>query len=205
MTEHVLAAIRGVSRNSMADALLAGLCLGVVAQVLRQMEGEAMELGAATAPWLTVGFALAVTAAPRRAGGSVLAAYLFAWLVAYHVLYAVGQSVPIAAAAREAVPWLLLAPLVCVVLAPAAGLARTRGIAGDVSLAAPIAWSLPEALENAQRGDAVVAAAIGVLAFLPVVASGRRDIRLVTFVLAMLALGALALAVGPIVRSQIHS
>ena len=205
MGEHVSPMTRGVQRNPTAEALVAGIGLGVVAQILRQVQGEPMQLGVATAPWLTVGFALAVWAARRRAGGRVLVAYLFAWLVAYHVLYALGQPVPFSAAFREALPWLVLTLPVCLALAPAAVLARRRGIVGDVCLAAPISWSLPEALKNAQRGDIVVAVAITVLAFLPVAAAGRRDVRVVTVVVAVLAFGALALAVGPIARSHIHS
>jgi hypothetical protein len=203
--EHVFPAIRGVRRNPTAEALFVGISLGVLAQALRQVQGEPMQLGAATAPWLTVGFALAVWAAGRRAGGRVLAAYLIAWLVAYHVLFAVGQSVSLAAASREALPWLLLATPICVALAPIAALARRSGIAGDTCLAASIAWSLPETIENAQRGDVLAAAVIAVISVLPVFAAGRRNLRIATVVVAVIAFGALALVAGPALRGHIHS
>jgi hypothetical protein len=200
-----VAVIRAARRNPTAEALAAGIALGVIAQVLRQVQGESMQFGGATAPWLTVGFALAVWAARRRAAGRVLVVYLVGWLVAYHVLFALGQSVSFAAAFREALPWLVLTLPVCAVLTPVAALARRRGIVGDLCLAAPIAWSFPETVENAQRGDVVVALAIAVLAVLPIAAAGRRGIRIATVLVAALAFGALALAAGPIARSFIHS
>jgi hypothetical protein len=74
--EYGLTAIRGARRNLTVEALFVGAGLGLIAQVLRQVQGEAMQVGAATAPWLTIGFALAVWTARRGVAGRVLAAYL---------------------------------------------------------------------------------------------------------------------------------
>lgn len=205
MGEYVTPTIGGVRRHPMVEALLGGIGLGVIAQLLRQVQGEAMQFGGATAPWLTIGFGLAVFAARRRAGGRVLAIYLLSWLVAYHVLYALGQSVAFSAAFREALPWLILTIPVCVALTPLTALARKKGIVGDACLAVPIAWSIPETLGNAQRGDVFVATATAMLALLPFAAAGRRDIRIATVAVAVVVFAAVALLVGPLVRSHIHS
>jgi len=165
-----------------------------------------MQFGAATAPWLSIGFALSVWAAARRQpAGRVLLTYLVTWLVAYHVLYALGQSVPFSAAFREALPWLLLALPVSMILTPVARLVTHSGLLADACLAVPIAWSVPETVGNAQRNDAVIALAIALLALAPIAAARRRDIRITTVVLAALLLAALALLLGPIARGQIHS
>jgi hypothetical protein len=192
-------------RSATAEAVALGIALGLVAQILRQVPGQTMEFGAATAPWLSVGFALAVWAGRRRGAGRVLYGYLLAWLVAYHLLFAVGQSVAISAAAREALPWLVLAVPVCTVLAPIATRARVAGVIGDLSLALPLAWSVPEVFENAQRGDAAVAALIALLALSPIAASQRRDIRIRTLLIGVVVLGGLAVLLGPVARGQIHS
>lgn len=199
------AAAPPVHTNAMVKAIAVGVALGLIAQVLRQVPGQTMQFGAATAPWLSIGFALAVWAVRLRAPGRVLIGYLMAWLVAYHLLFALGQSVALSAAFREALPWLILALPVCLVLARVATLATASGAIADLCLAVPIAWSVPETLENVQRGDIVVAAAIALLAFLPLAASQRRDIRLLTFVIGAVILGGLAVLVGPVVRGQIHS
>lgn len=204
MAEHV-SSLAGFRRNLIAEALITGAGLGIIAQVLRQVQGETMQFGAATAPWLSVGFAMAVLAARRREAGRVLAVYLISWLVAYHILYAVGQSVPLSAASREALPWLVLSLPVCVALTRVATLARGRGLVADACLAVPIAWSLPETVSNARRSDFVVAATIAVLALLPVAAAQRRDFRIATIAIAVALFAAVAFLVGPIVRSHIHS
>jgi hypothetical protein len=198
-------ALRPYLRPSTTTAVALGIALGLVAQVLRQVPGQTMEFGAATAPWLSIGFAAAVWAARWRAAGSTLFAYLVAWLVAYHLLFALGQSVPIAAAVREASPWLVLAVPVCVVLAPLARRARASGVLADLCLALPLAWSIPEVFENAQRGDLVVAICIALLGLTPIAASQRRDVRLLTVMIGVGLFGGLAFLLGPIARGQIHS
>jgi hypothetical protein len=193
------------TRHLVLEVAAAGAALGIVGQILRQVPGQTMQFGAATAPWLSIGFALAVFAARKRAAGRVLAVYLVTWLVAYHVLFALGQSVAFSAAFREAAPWLVLALPVCAILSPTANLATRSTRLGDACVALSLAWSLPEALENVRRGDTLVAAAIALLALTPAVATKRRDIRLLTVVISTLVLGGLALLVGPVARGLIGS
>lgn len=134
--------------------------MGVLAQLLRQVPGSLMSLGASTAPWVTVGFLLAVSASrgahtPRRAvfaGTGTVAAYLLMWLVSYHLLFVLRESVPLAAGWREAAPWLIAAVPACPILGAVAALSHEPGLLGDTCLAAPIAWSLPEALGSLTHG-----------------------------------------------------
>jgi hypothetical protein len=206
------------SRNADVQvvALLAGVLFGLLAQVLRQIVGPFMDIGAATAPWVTIGFVIAVWATRRSlprgtataVGIGAMAAYLFAWLIAYHALFAVRESVGLAAGWREAAPWLVVAVPACLILGWIAARSHERGILGDVCLASPIAWSVPEIVYSVRQGSsgsAVVAAVIGALALLPLVLAAGRDVRLARVALAAVTLGALALAVSPILLSQIHS
>ncbi len=199
-----------------AGAILAGLLFGVTAQVLRQIVGPLMFLGAGTAPWVTIGFVLAVSATRRSRslrnasvlGTETMAAYVFAWLLSYHGLFAVRESVGFFAAWREALPWLVTAGPVCLVLGFVAALSHKSGILGDVCLALPIAWSLPEVIDSLKGGwsySAIVALLIAALAVLPLVTIGRRDVSLVTVVFGSAMLGGVALALLPIVLSQVHS
>lgn len=72
----------------LAGAVLAGLLSGVTAQFLRQIAGPLMILGASTAPWVTIGFVLAVwaTRTANVLGAETMAAYLLAWLLSYQGL-----------------------------------------------------------------------------------------------------------------------
>ncbi len=175
-----------------------------------------MVLGAATAPWLTIGFVLAVWATRRstslKSGGglgvSTTAVYLFVWLATYHATFAIRESVTQAAAWREAAPWLLLAGPAVLVLGVAAAAAHKSGIMGDVSLALPIAWSMPEITANLRPGwsyTAIVAIPTAALALLPLVAVDRREVRLVRLVVAWALLGVTGLELLPVLRSLIHS
>jgi hypothetical protein len=197
-------------------ALFAGVLLGLTAQVLRQILGPLMDLGAATAPWVTIGFVIAVWATRRSfslrnaaaIGAGVMAAYLFAWLLSYHGLFAVRESVGLAAAWREAAPWLVAAGPACLVLGAIAALSHRRGLLGDVCLASPIAWSLPEIIHSSSQGwsaGAAVGVVIAVVALLPLVVAARREVRLARVVFASVLLGCVALALAPILSSQIHS
>ena len=137
-----------------------------------------------------------------------MAAYLLAWLLSYHGLFAVRESVEGFAAWREALPWLVIAGPVCVVLGFVAALSHKPGILGDICLALPFAWSLPEIIESLRRGwwySATVAIPISALALLPLVAAGRRDVDLVKAILASVMLGVAAFALFPIVLSHVHS
>lgn len=199
------------------EAFLAGVALGVVAQFLRQVPGPLMSLGASTAPWVMIGFLLAASASrgtrtPLRAilvATGTVAAYLLAWLVSYHLLFVLRESVRPAAGWREAVPWLVAAVPACPILGAIAALSHKRGLLGDVCLAAPIAWSLPEALGSLREGWADVAAIVipvAVFAALLIrMAITERRVRAITLVPAAVTLGALALALFPVVRGLIRS
>lgn len=199
-----------------AAALLAGVLFGLTAQVLRQIVGPLMDIGAATAPWVTVGFVVAVWATRRSsplraaglAGAGVMAAYLFAWLVAYHGLFALRESVGLAAAWREAAPWLVLAGPASLLLGFVAALSHRRGLLGDVCLASPIAWSAPEVIHSSQDGwsaGGIVVVVFAAVALLPLVVAARRDVRLVRVAFASVLLGGVALALSPVFLGQIHS
>jgi hypothetical protein len=124
----------------LAGAFLAGLLFGVTAQFLRQIAGPLMDVGAGTAPWVTIGFVLAVWATRRSRslrnagvlGVETMAAYLLAWFLSYHVLFALRESVGLFAAWREALPWLVFLGPVCLVLGVVATLSHKSGILGDV-------------------------------------------------------------------------
>jgi hypothetical protein len=164
-----------------------------------------------------MGFVLAVWATRRSGslrnasvlGAETMAAYLLAWLLSYHGLFALRESVGLFAGWREALPWLVVAGPVCLVLGCVAALSHKSGILGDVCLALPIAWSLPEVIiDGLKRGwsySATVAIPIAALAVFPLVTADRRDVSLVTVVLASVMLGGVALALVPIVLSQVHS
>lgn len=196
-------------------ALLAGVVLGVVAQMLRQIAGPLMDVGAATTPWVTIGFAIAVWATRRRGwlrdasvvGTGAVTAYLLAWLFAYHSTFAVRESVGPAAAWREALPWLLAAGPGCLVLGVVAGLAHRRGLLGDACLGLPIAWSLPEVLRSAGEASldgGAVAVVLLAPAVLPFLAAGR-SVRPARIAVASLVLGGVALVVAPLLLSHVPS
>jgi hypothetical protein len=197
-------------------ALVAGVLFGLIAQVLRQIAGPLMDIGASTAPWVTIGFVIAVWATRKawplriagRTGAWVMATYLFAWLIAYHGLFAVRESVGFGAAWREAAPWLVVAGPAALVLGFVAARSHRRGLLGDICLASPIAWSVPEVIHSSQQGwsaGGTVAVVIAAVALVPVILAARRDVRLIRVALAFVLLGGAALALSPILRAQIHS
>lgn len=199
------------------EAFLAGALLGVVAQFLRQIPGPLMSLGASTAPWVTAGFLLAVwgsrgAPAARRAilvATGTMATYLVAWLVSYHLLFVVRESVRFAAGWREAAPWLVAAIPACPMLGAIAALSHRRGLLGDACLAAPLAWSLPDVLGSLSEGWADVAAVeVPVAVFVVLLirmAMAERPVRPITLLAAAATLGALAVALFPAVRGLIRS
>lgn len=199
------------------NAFFAGAVLGVLAQFLRQVPGMLMSLGASTAPWVTVGFLLAFSAsrgvrAPYKAvlvSTGTMAAYLLAWLVSYHLLFVLRESVPLAAGWREAAPWLIAAAPACPILGAVAALSHKPGILGDACLAAPIAWTLPEALGSLKQGwsgGSAVVIPVAVLAALLIrMAVAERRVRAITLLPAAVTLGAFAVALLPAVRSLIRS
>lgn len=143
------------------------------------------------------------------AGIGTFAAYLLAWIGSYHGLFALRESVELSEAWREAAPWLPVAAPACVLVGLAAALSHKSGLLGDVCLALPIAWSLPEVVDGFKMGlpyGAALATLIVALSVLPFVGVGRRDARMVTVLVASAAvLGGLALASFSVVLSQVHS
>jgi hypothetical protein len=200
----------------LALGALAGLVLGITAQFLRQIGAPVMALGAATASWLTLGFLFALWATRRSTslraasglGIATMAVYLFVWLLSYHATFAIRESVTLADGWREAAPWLLLAGPVSVVLGVAAAVAHKRGLVGDVCLALPIAWSTPEVVALSREGwsyAVVVALPTAALALLPLLAVGRREVRLIRVVVVCGLFAIVGLALLPVARNYIPS
>lgn len=199
-----------------ALALVTGVALGLVAQFLRQGGGPLMVWGAATAPWIIVGYCLAILGARRsrasRTGRAIaivtMAAYVVAWLVSYHGLFAIRESVGFAAAWREMLPWLVVAGPASLVLGLLAGVAHRGGVLADVALATPIAWSLPEIISGLDGGWLHVAAfavPLAALTVLPLAAVDRRSVRPLGIALAAAVAGTVVLGSFPLLRSVIHS
>lgn len=157
-----------------------------------------------------VGFLLAVWASRGArtlrkgifvATGTVVA-YLTAWLVSYHLLFVLRESVSLAAGWRQAAPWLVVTVPASAILGTIAALSHTRGLLGDVCLAAPIALSLPEALEGLKEGW-LVGAAVGTpvavfAAVLVYMAARERRVRAFALLAAVVTLGALGIALFPV-------
>ncbi|HOU24311.1 MAG TPA: hypothetical protein PLB30_06850 [Thermoleophilia bacterium] len=197
--------MRVFGRVWVALAIALGAAAGVVAQYLRQMVGPVGVLGGSTALWITLGYVLAWRAVHGRAwlqgwlrATAVMAAYLMAWVITYHTVFAVREQVGFASAWYEARPWL-------VVLAPAAALlgliatgSSKRGPLGEVCLALPVAWSLPEAAAALDLGllcFAIVCVPTIAVALVPLCAERPRGLSRVT-VLATVVLGAVAVYYG---------
>ena len=201
----------------LALVALAGLILGITAQLLRQVTGPLMALGAATAPWLTIGFLLAVWAtrwstSPRRAsvfGIGTMVVYLVVWLLSYHLTFAIRESVAMAAAWRETAPFLVLAGPTSMIAGLAAAAAHKRDFAGDLCLALPIAWSTPEVVTYPTEGwtyAVFVAIPTALVALLPLMAvSLLRDVRPLRVLLACCSFALAGLALLPLLRNLIHS
>jgi len=207
---------RPVGRQAMGPALLAlspaaGVVAGAAAQLLAT-GGEAVRpLGTSLAPWLTIGFVLAILTArswrgPNRASWTcVLAAsYLYAWLLTYHVLYRVIQHPPTVAVWAEARLWVAAVAPGCVALGVLALGSLRRGLVGDACSAAALAWSVPEIVAAAQTTWSHAALfALPVLALAavpPAVARGRRCDAAVVVATALLGGAALMVALPPLLH-----
>jgi hypothetical protein len=186
----------------------AGILAGIVAQLLRQHVGPLGALGASTAPWVSLGFLLVVT---RRFNGGrfdralnaavLMATYLFGWLLSYHGLFAVRESVPLAAAWSQARPWVVaVAPASAVVGLLVAALCWTDWRA-DACLSAALAWSFPEVLRAYEHGwtyTLVVGVPTAVLGALPLAfAARRRRISINAIAIASVSLATVAYVLFP--------
>lgn len=208
---------------------LAGVIMGVLAQFIRQIPGALMDLGASVAPWVMVGFLLAVWASrgartTRKAvliATGAIAAYLVMWLVSYHLVFVVREHVRLAAGWREAAPWLLVTIPASPFLGTIAALSHRDGFLGDLCLVAPIAWSLPEIVKSLRGGllvdaawaapladrltaGASIAVPVTILAALLIhMAARERRLRATSLLAAAVTLGALGVAILPIFRGLI--
>jgi len=191
---------RGLSAGrAVAQAAVAGLAMGAVAQLCSQGGEAARELGASTAVWVTVGFVLtwltarAWTGRDRAAWACVIAAgYLFAWLLAYHALFAILDHVPNSAVWGEAQRFVAAVAPACLILGLVATASLRDSIVGDICLAVPLGWSLPEVVLAARDGwtYALVVGVPTLLAGLaPLLLARDRRGRVSTVVIAALATG----------------
>ena len=206
---------RGHETRVLAPVALAGAVLGILAQLLRQVPGPLMALGGATAPWVTVGFLLALWVTRRTTSHAIglpiatLAAYLVMWLLSYHLTFAIREAITIPEAWREAAPWMLLTAPASVIFGIATATAHRRDIPGDLCLALPIAWSTPEVIAYSREGwtfAVLVAAPTAVLAFLPLISmSRRRDVRPLRVLVACCAFALAGVMLLPLLRNLIHS
>jgi hypothetical protein len=191
-------------------AFLAGALLGLFAQFLRQIPLALMYLGGSAAPWITAGFLLSVSAsrgvpttrdAISVAAGTV-ATYLVAWLVSYHLLFVLRESVSMAVGWRQAAPWLVVSIPASLSLGAIAALSHKHGILGDVCLAVPIAWSLPEFIGGLKQGwlagtAIVVPAAVFAVLLIHMIVK-ERQVNMIVLLVAVITLGSLGLALFPV-------
>jgi len=165
----------------------AGALVGLLAQVLRQntktFSGAFMDLGASTAIWLTIGFLLARWIAQTRPPRDriawisvVLAAYLFAWLIAYHTLWGIREQLDFAQVWPQMRFWIAAVAPVCVALGLVAVFSLRKDWLGDACLIVPIGWSLRDAYFYGHQGvsEIVVVAIPTLLAALIPAATARR-------------------------------
>lgn len=119
-----------------------------------------MYLGASTAPWVFVGFLFSYSTSRgvntlRKtiliATGSILT-YLVAWIVSYYLLFVVRESVTLVDGWNNAAPWLFITIPASLIIGTIAALSHKRGLLGDVSIAIPLAWSIPEILDSLREG-----------------------------------------------------
>lgn len=193
--------------------MLVGGVVGVTAQLFRQVDGPLQFLGGGIAPWVTIGFVLTVWSvrghhsfrASGLLGAETMGVYLLVWLASYHALFVVRESVEISAGWREAFPWVVLSGPLCLALGFVAALTQRKGILGDVNMALPMAWSLPEIVDSLQLGWPLVAILIAVIALMPIVVSGRRDASLARVALISALLGGAAVVIVPIVFTAVRS
>jgi hypothetical protein len=181
----------------------AGGLMGFLAETLRAGSEAALStLGGATAIWITIGFMLAQQIArvwpvrDRIAWISVVsAAYLFAWLIAYHTLFGILEKLSFAQVWPEARYWIAAVAPACLALGFVVVSSLRDDWLGDACLALPLGWSLPEVYLNVRSGAsyiALVSIPTLLVALVPLAAARKRRWRpLVVVVVALLASGAI--------------
>jgi hypothetical protein len=187
---------------AIAGTACAGALVGLIAQILRQLNGANdafMALGGSTAIWVAIGFLLVrqtASALPARdwiAWVSVTAAaYLFAWLIAYNTLFGIRERLDFAQVWPQMRYWLAAVAPLCVAIGFIATESRHKDLLGDICLALPLGWSLSEIYSNARLGTAhiaVVSIPTLLVASLPLLALRRRKWSLLIVAVAVLAIG----------------
>lgn len=200
MSAETAVPVRPVGSSIIAWALLTGALLGVVAKLLGSVQGPVVLLGVGVAFWVSAGFLLARVAARHRGmldgtvwGGTTMAVYLGAWLLAYCWVFGLQQASGFGAAWLDERLFFILAPWASVIIGVIAVISLRADWIGDAFLAAPIAWSLPEVRVAFQAGWPFVAAAAlpaVVLALVPLASERHRRVNRAVFAGACLAGGA---------------
>jgi hypothetical protein len=191
---------------------LVGALIGAAAQLLRQGRGAVAALGASTAPWTSIGFLLAVRLVRARPfaeravrGGMAMGSYLVGWLVTYHGLFAVRESVGLEVGWQQARPWLAAAVPVSAGVGLVVAASREGGRISEVCLAAPIGWSLPEIVGGVDRGwayAALVSLPAAFLASIPALAMVGRGFSLVVVLCSSLGFGVVAYVASSLVGNH---
>jgi hypothetical protein len=164
----------------------AGALMGFAAESLRASGSDSVStLGGATAIWVTIGFVLVQQIArvwparDRIAWISVVsAAYLFAWLSAYHVLFGVKDKLAFSQVWPEARYWFAAVAPACLALGFVAVSSLRDDWLGDACLVLPLGWSLPEVYLDARAGSsylAIVSIPTLLVALVPIARARRRE------------------------------
>lgn len=195
----------------LAATVLIGVGFGAAAQLLTSSGPALQALGMSTAPWVTVGFVFASIVARRWTGRDrapwmcvLVALYLYGWLLAYHCLYALIENVPAATVWAESRLWVAAVAPACLALGYVAVGSLRSGVVGDVCLAAPLAWSLPEAVGAAYTGWSqalLMTAPLLLVAAAPlVITRDRRWNPTIIVITALLGEAALMVVSAPVMR-----
>jgi hypothetical protein len=185
---------------------ISGIILGILAQFLRQIHGPLMFLGASTAPWVFIGFLLAFSATRTAntlrksfliATGSV-AIYLVLWLVSYHLLFVFREHVTLVVGWHQIAPWLVATIPSSLIIGIFISLSHRQGVFGDITLAIPLAWSLPETFNSFKESWGVGIVFVIPISFLSILliymAKNERRVNLFNLFKSVLILGLLSIA-----------
>ena len=190
-----------------------GALAGALAQTLRgQYSNAESALGGATAIWVTLGYlAVRLFAArwryrDRLAWTCVLSAcYLFAWLTVYHLLFGLHWSLSSAQVWSQARYWTAAVAPACLVLGSVAVYSLRRGVLGDICLALPLGWSLPEVVARAGSGAAyleIISVPTLLVAIVPLLGRRKRRWSVLTVALTVVAAGIATYGLLDVVRQQ---
>jgi hypothetical protein len=199
----------------LAITAIVGVVVGAVAQLLTSASGAVSALGASTAIWVTIGFVLVAGVAKRWSGRDrlpwtcvVMAAYLYGWLLAYHAMYGLIKGPPVMTVWGESRLWVAAVAPACVGLGCLAVGSLRSGVAGDMCLAAPLAWSLPEAVRMISGGwshGLLLAVPTLLVAAIPLAATRRRRWSPTVVTMTALLGGAALMVVIPLATRVLNS